>query len=201
MDYIETLDDLHRHYGQPGEASLKKVADALTPEYRDWIMRSRFCILSTVGPEGTDATPRGDIGPVVCELDERHLALPDWRGNNRIDSLRNIVRDPRVSLMFMITGSTTVVRVNGQARVTADPDMLSRFVQKDRNPRTVTIIRINEIYTQCARALMRAELWSDQDQSAGLPSAGDIIAAMTKGDIDGQTYDQEWPSRAKKSMW
>ena len=111
MDFLTTLDDLHARYRTPAPTSLRKVADRLTPDYRAFVARVRFCVLSTVGPEGTDASPRGDGGPVVRELDDRTLALPDWAGNNRIDSLRNVVRDGRVSLMFLVPGSTNVVRV------------------------------------------------------------------------------------------
>ncbi len=124
MEFITTLPALEALYGTPGEASLAKVARRMTPAYRAWIARARFCILSTVGPEGTDASPRGDDGPVVAEIDPGTLALPDWRGNERIDSLRNIVRDPRASLMFLVPGSNNVVRVNGRARVTADGPLM-----------------------------------------------------------------------------
>jgi len=173
----------------------------MTPTYRAWIARSRFCILSTVGPEGTDASPRGDDGAVVRELDPGTLALPDWRGNNRLDSLRNILRDPRVSLMFMVAGSTTVVRVNGRARLTADAGLCAEFARAGKVPCLVIVVEIAEVYAQCARALLRSELWSAGDCSAGLPTVGDIIEEMTKGGIDGAAYDAEWPGRAAKSMW
>lgn len=201
MKFLETTDELEAHYGSPGEASLIKVADRLTPTYRSWIMASRFCILTTVGPEGTDGSPRGDDGPVVLELDETHLALPDWRGNERIDSLRNIVRDPRVSLMFMVPGSNNVIRVNGEAKLTADPDLCARFEKAGKQPRTVAVIRIHEIYSQCARAIMRSGIWSAGDESAGLPSVGDMLKEMTSGEFDGAGYDIEWPKRAKTTMW
>ena len=187
-------------YGAPGEASLIKVANRLTPEYRRWIMTSRFCVLTTVGPEGTDGSPRGDDGPVVQEMDEETLLMPDWRGNNRTDSLRNIVEDGRVSLMFMVPGSTNVIRVNGQAQVSTAPDLLARFRDKGRAPRSVIVIRIAEIYSQCARALLRSRLWTAGDESAGLPSVGDILAAMKDG-FDGADYDASWQSRADKTMW
>ena len=187
-------------YGTPGRAALDKVADRLTPLYRRWIMASRFCILSTVGPEGTDASPRGDDGPVVAEADERTLLLPDWRGNERIDSLRNVVRDGRVSLMFLVPGSANVVRVNGQAHVSADPALLARFEGRGRRPRTVLVVAIGEIYTQCARAILRAGLWGDAP-APDLPSVGDILAERTAGGIDGAAYDAEWPGRAARTMW
>lgn len=200
MQFIESQAALEALYGTPGAPALRKVARRLTPLYRQWIMASRFCILSTVGADGTDASPRGDDGPVVQEIDAGHLALPDWRGNNRLDSLRNIVSDGRVSLMFMVPGSNTVVRVNGRARLTADTAMRARFDRNGKQPATVIVIAIAEIYTQCARAPMRAGLWS-RDDSAGLPSAGDILAEMTQDEIDGAAYDADWPERAAKSMW
>ena len=201
MEFITTLPALEALYGTPGEASLVKVARRMTPGYRKWITRARFCVLSTVGPEGTDASPRGDDGPVVTEIDPGTLALPDWRGNERIDSLRNIVRDPRVSLMFFVPGSNTVVRVNGRARVTADGPMRERFAKGDKLPRTVILIEIAEIYTQCARALMRAGIWSAKDDTDGLPSVGDILKELTEGRFDGAGYDRDWPGRAETSLW
>ncbi|MEM1161573.1 MAG: pyridoxamine 5'-phosphate oxidase family protein, partial [Pseudomonadota bacterium] len=123
MDFIESIAELETHYGAPGAPSLRKVADHLTPLYRKWVMASRFCVVTTVGPEGTDGSPRGDDGSVVKELNSKTLLMPDWRGNNRFDSLRNIVRDGRVSLMFMVPGSNNVVRINGEARLSADVDL------------------------------------------------------------------------------
>ncbi|MDA8747885.1 pyridoxamine 5'-phosphate oxidase family protein, partial [Litoreibacter sp.] len=137
MDYIKHVDELEAIYGAPGEASLVKVARQMTPMYRKWIMASRLCVLSTVGPDGTDGSPRGDDGPVVRELDAHTLAMPDWRGNNRMDSLRNIVVDGRVALMFFVPGSNNVVRVNGMARVTVDADLCGSFAQRGQHPRSV----------------------------------------------------------------
>ncbi|MYM57004.1 pyridoxamine 5'-phosphate oxidase family protein [Thalassovita mangrovi] len=201
MQWIEDIEALEALYGEPGEASLKKVARRMTPEYRRWIMASRFCVVSTVGPEGADGSPRGDDGPVVLELDEHTLALPDWRGNNRIDTLRNIVRDPRIALMFMVPGSSNAVRVNGEARVTADEDLIARFDRNGKQPRSVIVIRIQEIYTQCARAIIRARLWSGEDESGDLPTVGQILSAMTEGDFDGESYDRDWAGRAATTMW
>ncbi|MFV1529935.1 MULTISPECIES: pyridoxamine 5'-phosphate oxidase family protein [unclassified Phaeobacter] len=201
MEFLSTVDELEALYGAPGTPSLRKVARQITPLYRQWIMASRLCMLATVGPEGTDDSPRGDDGPVVLELDPGTLALPDWRGNNRIDSLRNILRDPRVSLMFLVPGSNNVVRVNGRARVTADAAMLARFDKNGKQPRTVIVIEIGEIYSQCARALMRARTWTSGDESAGLPSMGEILAEQTAGQEGGVAYDQAWAPRAAKTLW
>ena len=193
--------DLGAIYGEPGAASLRKVASRLTREYTAFLGAARFCVLATVGPEGTDASPRGDDGPVVRIIDDAHLALPDWRGNERIDSLRNIARDPRVSLMFLVRGSNTVIRVNGQARLTDDGDLRGAFARDGKLPRTVIVVQIGEIYFQCARAMIRAGLWSGADDSAGLASPGQILASLTDGAVGGARYDAEWPGRAALTMW
>jgi len=200
MQTITEIAALEALYGQPGEASLIKVADVVTPEYRAWIERSRLVVLITVGPEGTDGSPRGDSGPVVQVMDAQTLLLPDWRGNNRMDSLRNIVRDGRVSLMFLVAGSTNVIRVNGLAVLTVEPQMLARFDHDGASPRSVVVVQVAEVYSQCARALMRAGVWEGRDDTAGLPSIGQILAAMKAG-FDGGTYDADWPGRAKTTMW
>ncbi|KNG94396.1 pyridoxamine 5'-phosphate oxidase family protein [Pseudaestuariivita atlantica] len=200
MRRIDTVEDLHALYGTPGKPALRKVATRLTPLYRRWIMASRFCILSTVGPEGTDGSPRGDDGPVVAELDDTTLLMPDWRGNNRLDSLRNIVRDGRVSLMFMVPPSNTVVRVNGTAYLTDDDDLRHRFEQRGKHPATVIVIEIAEIYTQCAKALLRSDLWARDDRE-GLPTTGDILADMTDGEEGGPDYEANYNEYAMPRMW
>jgi uncharacterized protein len=201
MEYLTDLDALHMLYGTPVEASQIKVTNHLIPTYATWIAASRFMILTTVGPEGTDASPRGDEGPVVRILGPQTLALPDWRGNDRIDSLRNILRDGRVSLMFMIPGVNNVIRINGTARLTAEADFRASFTRDGALPRTVAIITIAEVYSQCARALVRSELWTASDQSAGIPTVGDMLRDVTDGTYDGATYDAAWPARAAKTLW
>ncbi|KMW60001.1 Pyridoxamine 5'-phosphate oxidase family protein [Candidatus Rhodobacter oscarellae] len=202
MSKVETVEALEALYqAQPGEAALVKVARQMTPLYRKWIMASRFCVVSTVGPEGTDGSPRGDIDPVVTELDPGTLAMPDWHGNNRLDTLRNIVRDGRVSLMFMVPGNTNVVRVNGTAELRTDAALIQRFEVKGTQPRSVIVISISEIYTQCARALLRSGLWAGSCAEDDLPSVGDILREMTNDQFDGESYDAAWPERAQKTMW
>ena len=201
MRRIADIPALEALYGTPGAPALRKVAHRMTPLYRKWIMASKFCVLTTVGPSGTDGSPRGDDGPVVLELDDETLAMPDWRGNNRLDSLRNIVEDGRVSLMFMVPGSNNVVRLNGTAYLTDDAELRARFEKGGKQPATVIVIEIGEIYTQCARALMRAGTWAGVDESAGLPTAGEILAEMTKGAEGGKAYDDAWAPRAAKTMW
>ncbi|MGR3395634.1 MULTISPECIES: pyridoxamine 5'-phosphate oxidase family protein [Rhodobacterales] len=200
MRRIEDIAELETLYGTPGGASLRKVAQRMTPAYRRWIAASRFCVVSTVGPEGTDGTPRGDDGPVVLELDPGTLALPDWRGNNRLDSLRNIVRDGRISLMFMVPGDTLVVRVNGTAWLTDDAELRARFEHKGKLPATVAVIEIAELYAQCPKALLRSGIWG-RDDSAETPSMGEILAEMTSGEIEAGAWDRSYPERAKTTLW
>lgn len=202
MDWITDLDSLHAHYGTPSKPAVLKVTAHLTPAYAAWVERSRFCILTTVGPEGTDASPRGDDGAVVTVLDPGTLALPDWKGNERIDSLRNIVRDPRVSLMFFIPGANNVIRINGRARLTTDEALRQRFARKEILPRTIAVIQIAEVYSQCARAIMRSGLWTSGNESAGLPTTGDMLRDASEGSFDGAAYDAGWAARAAStSMW
>lgn len=201
MKPVTDPSELHALYGTPADASLRKVTPRLTKAYRTWIERSRFCVLTTVGPEGTDGTPRGDDGPVVTIADDRTLLLPDWRGNNRIDALRNIVRDGRVSLLFLIAGCTVAMRVNGTAIVTVDPEVIGKFIRDGKSPRSVIVVTIAEVYSQCARALVRSGLWTMGDQSKDLPTVGQMLQEITEGEIEGQSYDAGWPERAAKTMW
>lgn len=197
---VQDLDALEALYGTPGEASLIKVAPNLTPLYSKWILASRFCVISTVGAEGTDGSPRGDDGPVVQKLDDQTLLMPDWRGNNRIDTLRNIVEDGRISLMFFVPGSHNVIRVNGTAQVSCDPVLLKRFRDKGKLPRSVIVITVGEVYSQCARALMRGGLWAGGQAPEDLPTIGELLAEQKAG-FDGASYDAEWASRAEQTMW
>jgi hypothetical protein len=203
MKFIETVEELEDIYGQPNGTSLVKVADRVTGLYGRIIEASPFCAMATAGPEGLDCSPRGDLAGFVRIEDERTLLLPDRRGNNRIDSLRNIVRDPRIALMFLVPGSGNALRVNGKARISADPDLLDRFVVEGKAPRSVTVIGVEEIYFQCARALIRAGLWDpDRFVDPGtLPTPGEITQSLAGGDFDGKAYDREWPERARTSMW
>lgn len=202
MTIIRSVEELQALYGVPAEASIVKVRPALTAEYRRMIEASPFLALATVGPEGLDCSPRGDDGAVIRVAGDRTLHLPDWRGNNRVDSLANIVRDPRVALMFLVPGSDIVLRVNGTAVVSVDPDLLQSFEMDRKNPRSVVVVEIAEVYFQCARAVMRAGLWKPERVDLGkqVPTPGEMLKGA-KADFDSETYDREWLDRAKKTMW
>lgn len=202
MNIITTIEELELLYGDISEASIIKVSDRLTPHYKSLIEASPFVALATNGPEGLDCSPRGDPAQVIAIRDDKTLLLPDRRGNNRMDSLRNIVRTGEVALLFLIPGSNTTVRVNGTAELSVDPALLEAHVIHGKAPRSMIVITIHEIYFQCARSLMRAKLWDPDTFVAkgDVPQPGQIMQEMKAG-FDGDTYDAEWPARAEKSMW
>ena len=203
MSVITTIEQLEAIYGLPGEASTVKVADHVTPSYRALMDRSPFAVLATCGPEGLDCSPRGDLPGFVRIHDEKTLMMPDRRGNNRCDSLRNIVRDPRVALLFLIPGSGSTLRVNGRAHVSAEPGLLASFEIDGKAPRTVIVMTVEDIYFQCARAIVRADLWNPDKHAdpKTLPTPGQILAEMSENTVGGEKYDREWPERARQTMW
>ena len=203
MSRIGTIEELEALYGQPQEASTVKVADHITPEYRALIEASPFAALATCGPEGVDCSPRGDKPGFVRIHDDRTLMLPDRRGNNRVDSLRNVVRDPRAALLFLIPGSGTTLRINGKAYLSVDPDLLESFSVEEKAPRSVLVLDVEEVYFQCARAIVRSDLWNAEKHvdPKNLPTPGKILAAQSENRVGGDSYDKEWPGRAQKSLW
>jgi PPOX class probable FMN-dependent enzyme len=203
MAVISTMEQLEAIYGFPNDASTVKVADHITPSYRTLIEKSPFAALATCGPEGLDCSPRGDLAGFVRIHDDRTLMLPDRRGNNRVDSLRNIVRDPRVALLFLIPGSGTTLRVNGRAHLSTDPALLASFMMEGKAPRSVIVMTIEEIYFQCARAIVRSDLWNPDKRvdPNTLPTPGEILAGMSDDKVGGEKYDREWPARAAQTMW
>ena len=198
---IETVEQLEALYGQPGEASLVKELDHIIPEYAALIEASPFVALATSGPEGLDCSPRGDLAGFVRIHDTRTVMMPDRRGNNRADSLKNIIRDPRVGLLFLVPGSGTTLRLNGRAQLTTDAELCQSFAVEGKPARCVVVVRVESVYFQCARAIHRSELWNPERHvdPKRLPTAGQILAATSS--IDGEAYDKEWPGRAQKTMW
>jgi hypothetical protein len=204
MTTITSIEQLEALYTPaPAAASTVKVARRMTPHYRRLIEASPFAALATIGPEGIDCSPRGDQPGFVRVHDDETLMMPDRRGNNRIDSLRNIVRDPRCAFLFLLPGSGTTFRANGRARLSVDPDLLESFAVEGKAPRSVIVMAIDELYFQCARAIVRSELWNPERHldPKSLPTPGEILAAMTDNQVGGQSYDQAWPERARQTMW
>lgn len=200
---IASVAELESLYGAPGEASLQKEIDRIVPEYRAFIEAAPFVALATAGPEGLDCSPRGDGPGFVRVADDKTLLLPDRRGNNRIDSLRNIVRDSRVALLFLIPGIGETLRVNGRAAISAEPGLLDSFAIDGKAPKTVLRIAVESVFFQCARAILRSELWNPQKHVAreSLPSAGRILAALSGNRFDGEAYDKALPERQKTTLY
>ncbi|MFN4311948.1 MAG: pyridoxamine 5'-phosphate oxidase family protein [Ferrovibrio sp.] len=203
MTFINSLAELEALYGTPLETSTVKEIDRISPEYRAYIEASPFVTLATAGPEGLDCSPRGDRPGFVRVADEKTLLLPDRRGNNRIDSLRNILRDPRVALLFLLPGLGNTLRVNGRARLSIDPELLASFAVEEKPPRSVAVITVDAVYFQCARAVIRAELWNPARhlEKDSLPSPGQILASLSQQRIGGEEYDRTWADRARQTMW
>ena len=200
MEFLNTIDELNALYGVVSEGAKRKGADHLTLLYTKWIEASRFCVLATVGPKGIDASPRGDDGPVVAIADPKTLLMPDWRGNNRLDSLRNIVRDGRVSLMFMIPKIRDVVRVNGHAKLRTDKDLCAKFQRQTHLPKTVIHITVEEVYIHCPKSVIRSHLW-EGDKPKDIPSIGDILREVTDNELGTGNFDQEAAERVQKTLW
>ena len=201
---IMSLAALEVLYDQsPAEASILKETDRVVPVYRALIEASPFAALATRGSEGLDCSPRGDGPGFVRVRDEKTLLLPDRRGNNRIDSLRNIVLDPQVALLFLIPGLGETLRVNGRATISVEPALLESFSVDGKAPRSVLVIMVEAVYFQCARAVVRSDLWNPQKHVArsSLPSAGQILAALSRNGFDGEAYDRGLPERQRTTLY
>ena len=197
---VETLEKL---YGLPVGAPIDKEIDYLHPHYQKLIAASPFFVLATGGPAGMDASPRGDAPGFVAVEDEKTLLIPDRRGNNRVDSLRNIIADPRVALLFLIPGVGETLRVNGRAEIRTDPALLERFAVEGKLPRSVVVVRVDTCFFQCARAIFRSSLWDPARHVArsALPSTGTILSDITNSRFDGQAYDAVLYDRLKSGLY
>jgi PPOX class probable FMN-dependent enzyme len=200
---VRDLASLEALYGEVNEVSALKEISYLHPHYAAFVKASPFAVLATAGPHGLDASPRGDPAGFVEIVDDKTLLLADRRGNNRIDSLRNIIADPHVALLFLVPGVGETLRINGTAEISVDPELIARFSINDKAPRTMLIVHIDSVFFQCSRALIRSELWNLErhiDRKA-LPSTGQMLAAVTDQRIDGETYDRELPPRLKATLY
>jgi PPOX class probable FMN-dependent enzyme len=203
MHTVTSIDELEAIYGQPSGAAVVKEIDHVSAEYRAFIEASPFFVLSTCGPEGVDCSPRGDEPGFVRVADPRTLLIPDRRGNNRIDSLRNIVRDPRVSLLFLVPGVGETFRVIGRAKISTDPALCESFVFAGRAPRAIIVVAVESVYYQCSKAVIRSKLWDPARhvERNRLPSNGTILAAITKGALGGEEYDRAYPARLRETIY
>ena len=201
---ITTAEQLEAVFSEPplGNALTKEI-DHINGSYRALIEAAPFFALATNGPEGLDCSPRGDPAGFVRVADEKTLLIPDRRGNNRVDSFRNIVRDPRVALMFMIPGCGEVIRVIGTAAISADPELCAQFVLHGKTPKVVLIVTVEHVYYQCPKALVRSRLWEPSTwvDRKTLPTPGKILAEITDGQHDAERHDREYPARLRATIY
>src|ERR1700736_2155905 len=200
---VTSVDALERLYGTPYGPSLAKETDRITAHYRAFIETAPFFALASGGPDGLDCSPRGDAPGFVRVADEKTLLIPDRRGNNRVDTLRNILHDPRVALLFLIPGCGETIRVNGRAKISTDPALIESFLVDGKAPRTVIVVSVDRIFYQCAKAIVRSKLWdaSRHIDRKDLPSAGTILADLTQGQVGGPEHDRAAPERLKTTLY
>lgn len=200
VDDIAILEEL---YGAPVAPSIAKEVDFIHPHYRKFIEASPFVVLATAGLAGLDASPRGDKPGMVVVEDEKTLLIPDRPGNNRFDSMRNILEDPRVALFFLIPGIGETMRVNGRAAISVDPQLLDRFVVNGKKPRAVIVVKVETAFFQCSKAVVRSDLWNPDKRldRAALPSTGTILADISDGRAGGKEYDEALPGRVRATLY
>jgi uncharacterized protein len=200
---VTTVEQLEALYGAPSPNALLKELDYISDHYRAFIEAAPFVVLATAGPDGLDCTPRGDPPGFVRVVDRQTLLLPDRRGNNRVDSLRNLIVDPRIALLFLIPGVGETLRVNGRAAISVDPTLCASFAMAGKAPRSVIVVTAERVYFQCPKALVRSRLWdpSRHVERRSLPSSGQILAAIRPGEIDADAHDRAYPERIKQTIY
>lgn len=200
---VTTMEQLQALYGEKMPAAVVKEIDHINNGYRKLIESAPFVAVATGGPEGLDCSPKGDAPGFVRILDDKTLAIPDRPGNNRIDGFRNIVRDPRIALLFLIPGVGETLRVNGRAAISIDPELMQSVAVNGKLPRCVLIVHIESIYFHCSKAIVRSKLWDEKTKvdRGSLPSIGSIIAELSQGRLGGETYDRELPERIKTQLY
>jgi len=200
---VTTIEQLETLYGQPYGPAVAKEINYISSGYRKLIEAAPFVAVATGGPEGLDCSPKGDAAGFVRILDDKTLAIPDRPGNNRIDGYRNIVRDPRIALLFLIPGVGETLRVNGRASISIDPELMQSFAVNGKLPRSVLIVHIGTIFFHCSKAIVRSKLWDEKSKidRESLPSTGTIIAEVSQGKLGGETYDRDAPERIKAMLY
>jgi PPOX class probable FMN-dependent enzyme len=200
---VTTLEALEQLYEAPGGNALLKEIDHINAPYRALIEAAPFFALATCGPEGMDCSPRGDAPGFVRVQDEKTLLIPDRRGNNRTDSLRNILADPRVALLFLIPGCGETLRVNGRAAISTDPALTQSLIVEGKTPRTVLVVSVDRVYYQCPKAIVRSRIWDTATwlDRKTLPTSGKILATISNGATDAERHDREYPERLKATIY
>lgn len=200
---IETLENL---YGKPVDSSLWKEIDHINEHYQAFIETSPFLILATYGEKGVDCSPRGDPAGFVRVTDRQTLLIPDRRGNNRLDSLRNIITNPEVGLIFLVPNAGETIRVSGVAEILIDEALCQSFAMNGKPASSVLKVTVKKAYFQCQKAIARSGLWqaSTYPERAELPTAGEMVEQFSRNrgtEFDGEAYDRDYPERMKKTIY
>ncbi len=200
---VTTIEQLEALYGQPYGPAVVKEIDHISGGYRKLIEAAPFVAVATGGPEGLDCSPKGDAAGFVRILDDKTLAIPDRPGNNRLDGFRNILRDPRIALLFLIPGIGETLRVNGRASISVDPELMQSFTVNGKLPRCVLIVHVETAYFHCSKAIVRSKLWDEATkiERSSLPSTGTIVAELSQGTLGGEKYDRDAPERIKAQLY
>jgi PPOX class probable FMN-dependent enzyme len=200
---ITTMAQLESLYGERNPVAIVKEIDHINGSYRKLIEAAPFVAVATSGPEGLDCSPKGDARGFVRILDDKTLAIPDRPGNNRLDGFRNIVRDPRIALLFLIPGIGETLRVNGRASITIDPELMQSFAVNGKLPRCVLIVHVETAYFHCSKAIVRSKLWDVETKidRKSLPSTGTIVAELSQGKLGGEKYDLEASEKIKAQLY
>ncbi|MDG2481772.1 MAG: pyridoxamine 5'-phosphate oxidase family protein [Alphaproteobacteria bacterium] len=200
---ITSLEALEAHYGAAVPLSLTKELDHISDHYRAFIEAAPFVAIASSGQGGLDCSPRGDPAGFVRVTSPRTIMLPDQRGNNRLDTLKNIVGDPRVALLFLIPGVGETMRINGQAVISTDPGLCAGFIMQGKTPASVIVVTVDSVYFQCQKALARSRLWDPDARvdRATLPTAGEMAEALSAEPFDGAAYDAAYPERMKTTIY
>jgi PPOX class probable FMN-dependent enzyme len=200
---VESVEELERNYGDPMPTALTKEIDHINRGYRMLIEAAPFVVIATSGPDGLDCSPKGDAPGFVRIVDDKTVMIPDRPGNNRLDSFKNLMSDPRIALLFLIPGCAETLRINGRATVSVDPALRESFAVNGKPARAVLIVSVERIYFHCAKAIVRAKMWDPKTQidRKSLPSTGTIIAELSGGKMGGEQYDKEAPAKIQSMLY
>ncbi|WP_367281149.1 pyridoxamine 5'-phosphate oxidase family protein [Sneathiella sp.] len=200
---MTSVEELYSVYKPPAERAVQKEIPRLDKHCRDFIALSPFLVMSTDGGDGTaDASPRGDAPGFVTVLDDNTLALPDRPGNNRLDSLLNILRNPAVGLIFLVPGINETLRINGKATISLDPDLMEAHAVQGKLPRSVLKIAVTSAYMHCAKALIRSKLWDPDSkvERSVFPTLGQVLADQIAG-MDAEQSDAYLEVAYKENLY
>ena len=200
---VTTMEQLEALYGETMPTAILKEIDYINGSYRKLIEAAPFVVIATGGPDGFDCSPKGDAPGFVRILDDKTLAIPDRPGNNRIDGFRNIMRDPRIALLFLIPGIGETLRVNGRASISIEPELMQSCAVNGKLPCSVLIVHVETIFFHCSKAVVRSKLWNEETKidRKSLPSTGTIIAELSAGQFGGDEYDRDAPEKIKAVLY